>query len=82
MWLLHLLSPPRLLREGSADGAAPDARDGEATRGPTWGTLLMCCRSLRSVVGTAPSPGSICPFTLWLATRAQVTLILPGASRR
>lgn len=42
----------------------------------------MCCRRVRRVAGTAPSPGSICPFTRWLVTKAQTTLVLPGTSRR
>lgn len=62
--------------------AAPHAGVGKATWGPTWGTLAMCCRSVRRVLGTAPSPGSICTFTLWLVTKAQMTLALPGMSKR
>lgn len=48
------------------------------TPAPTWGMLAMCCRSVRSVAGTAPSPGSICSFTRWLVTKAQMALVLPG----
>lgn len=56
--------------------------DSRAAWGPTWGTLAMCCRSVRSVSGTAPSPGSICSFTRWLVTNAQMALVLPGTSRQ